>query len=174
MALKLGQICSLVGIAAAGILVMQLPAIAEYEHGPINRGGCFNIGDEKIKFVAQVVSTNVDSDLRRISSSISSACNGTHVWDDKWYHWTLPDNRPKYLLLTWKNSTTGEYGYAFIQNTPKHWWYKTNDAGFKTIANDEQKKLTWWSNGHRIDIDLKNPKNTNRWTANDIWYSFGY
>lgn len=155
-------------------LALQAPAMAEYEHGPMNKGGCYNVGNERVKFVAQEVYTNVDGDLKRIAQSVSSACNAAHVWDDKWYYWRLPDNRAKYLLLVWKNLNSGEYGYAFIQNTPQDWWYKTNSRGFATVPNGQQKKITWSTNGYRIDIDLKNPENRNGWTANDIWYSFGY
>ncbi|MFM6079636.1 MAG: hypothetical protein ACKPCI_14200, partial [Dolichospermum sp.] len=150
------------------------PAMAEYEHGPIRQGGCYNVGDEQVKFVSIIVDTNNDDSLRNIANSVSSACDVTDTWDDKWYYWTLPDNRNKYLLLIWKNLSSSEYGYAFIQNTPEAWWYKTNSGGFQSIPNGEQRKLNWSTNGHRIDIDLKNPKNSNGWTANDVWYSFGY
>jgi hypothetical protein len=105
---------------------------------------------------------------------VSSRCDRTDLWDDNWYYWTLPDNRNKYLLLVWKNLNSGEYGYTFIQNTPETWWYKTNNSGFRSIPNGEQRKLTWSTNGTKIDIDIKNPENSNGWTANDIWYSFGY
>ncbi len=168
------KIVSLLGMASISILTLPSPGLTEYEHGAIRQGGCYNIGDEQIKFVASIVDTNNDNSLKRIASSVPTRCDDTHVWDDKWYYWTLPDNRNKYLLLTWKNITTGEYGYAFIHNTPQNWWYKTNESGYATIANNQQKKLTWSSNGHRIDIDIKNPENRNGWTANDIWYSFGY
>jgi hypothetical protein len=170
---NLGKVFLLPGILAISI-IMQTPVMAEYEHGSIKQGGCYNVGDEKVKFVSQIVYTNFDSELKQIASSVSAICDGTDVWDDKWYFWTLPDNRAKYLLLTWKNLNSGEYGYAFIQNTPQTWWYKTNSSGFQSIPNGVQRKQTWSTNGTKIDIDLKNPKNSNGWTANDIWYSFGY
>jgi hypothetical protein len=41
-------------------------------------------------------------------------------------------------------------------------------------GNGAQVKQTWWSNGERIDTDVRNPENTGDWTPNDIWYSFSY
>jgi hypothetical protein len=163
----------LAGLSIATGLLKPSPVYAEYESGPITTNGCYPIGDERIKFVAQLVYTNNDNQLHRIASNISG-CNGTHIWDDKWYYWVLPDNQPKFLLVSWKNLTKGNFGYTLIHNTPTTWWYKTNDSGYKSIANGQQKKLTWWVNGHRVDIDIKNPYNRNGWNANHIWYSFGY
>jgi hypothetical protein len=173
MNLHLGKVLLLPGILTIS-MIMQAPAMAEYNHGSVRRDGCYMIGDERVKFVSQVVNTNSDGDLKTIASSVSSLCDKTDVWDDKWYYWTLPDNRNKYLLLSWKNLNSGEYGYVFIQNTPETWWYKTNSKGFKEIPNGEQRKETWSTNGTKIDIDLKNPKNSGDWTPDDIWYSFGY
>ena len=161
-------------LASISLITFATPEIASaISPGFVNESGCYKIGDERVKFVARVVTTNTDSQLKSILSSLPRSCDSTHVWDDKWYSYTLPDDRPKYLLLMWKNITTGEGGYAFIQNTPKHWWYKTNNDGFKTLSNNDSAKLSWWSNGRRIDIDIKNPKNLGGWTPNDIWYSFG-
>jgi hypothetical protein len=173
MIFSLNKAFSLLSILAVSLMI-QLPAIAEYEHGPINQGGCYNVGDERVKFVARVVDTNADDQLKGIANSVPLTCDATHSWDDNWYYWTLPDNRAKYLLLIWKNLVSGEYGYAFIQNTPENWWYKTNSRDFATIPNGQQKKISWSTNGHQIEIDLKNPINRNSWTPNDIWYSFGY
>ncbi len=163
----------LASLSIAITLFPTLPVQAEYEPGPITTNGCYNIGDEKIKFAAQLVYTNNDDQLRQLASSVAG-CNGTHIWDDKWYYWVLPDNQPKFLLLSWKNLSTGNFGYALIHNTPSTWWYKTNSSGYQSIANGAQKKLTWWVNGYRVDIDIKNPLNRSGWTPNHIWYSFGY
>jgi len=169
------NVIAMSAVLASGMLLFaQSPANAEYEHGPVRQNGCYNIGDERVKFVSQVVDTNDDVSLKRIASSISRNCDITDRWDDKWYYWTLPGNRAKYLLLTWKNLNSGEYGYAFIHNTPDTWWFKSDKAGYQFIHNGSKKKITWTSNGYTIQIDIKNPKHENGWTGNDIWYSFGY
>jgi hypothetical protein len=129
MNFKFGKVFLPIFILANSI-IMQSPAMAEYEHGPVRQGGCYNVGDEQVKFVSRIVDNNSDDNLKSIASSVSSICDGTDVWDDKWYYWTLPDNRSKYLLIIWKNLASREYGYAFIQNTPQTWWYKTNSRGF--------------------------------------------
>lgn len=170
-----GKAIALSALCAFGLVFLaQHPAIAEYEEGPIRANGCYKIGDERVKFASQIVETADNDSLQRIASSISRDCDVTDAWDDKWYSWVLPDNRPKYLLLTWKNISNGEYGYALIRNTPNYWYVKTNSRGYQAIHNDSMEKYSWVSNGYTIHIDIKNPKNVNGWTSNHIWYSFGY
>ena len=150
---------------------------ASIRHGPINHSTAsyYRIGDERVKFKAFIVSTTKQSELHKLAANTKNQ-KDTHIWDDKWYYWTLPDDRNKYLLLTWYNPDAGEYAWLVIRNTPSKWYYKTNgNSNWRTISNEQQIKQTWWSNGHRIDIDVLNPGNGDGgWTPNDIWYSFGY
>jgi hypothetical protein len=153
-------------------LISHAPAMATIDAGPANTGGCYRIGDELIKFMAIPVTTNVDSQLSAQVNSASELCDGTHIADGQPKSWTLPDDRPKFLLLYWKNLTTRQYGYTFIQNTPAAWWSKTNATGWKTIPDGTSKNTFWFTNGFRVDINVQNPRNVNGWTPNDIIYSF--
>ena len=65
MKLNLGKILLLPGVLTISMM-MQAPVMAEYEHGPTRRGGCYVIGDERVKFVSQIVYTNSDSDLKQL------------------------------------------------------------------------------------------------------------
>lgn len=176
MFINISKILVAASLASVNLIILTPSVIARtVPSGFANKPGCYKIGDERVKFVARVVTTTSDLDLNDILSSLPKRCDSTHVWDDQWYYYTLPDNRPKYLLLMWKNINNGEGGWVFVQNTPTRWWYKKNgSSGYQTIRNGESSKVTWWSNGSKIDIDLNNPKNSGGWTANDIWYSFGF
>jgi hypothetical protein len=132
------------------------------------------IGDEHVKFKAQAVFTTVPAELDSIASNTQYE-SGTHVWDDEWYYITLPDNRDKFWLISWYNLDAHEYGWLLIDNDPDAWWYMTNSSDWRKVGgNGQQLTRTWWSNGYRIDIDVRNPENVGDWTPNDIWYSFGY
>jgi hypothetical protein len=169
----LRQVLSTAALATIALpLISHTPAMATIDMGPATTNGCYQIGDERIKFTATPVTTNVDSELRTLVNSISTQCDVTHIANTERYYWRLPDNSPKFLLLSWKNLTTREYGYFFIQNTPTTWWYKTNSADWRTIPNGESKGTGWSVNGFFIDIITTNPPNKNGWTPNDIIYYF--
>jgi hypothetical protein len=106
----------------------------------------------------------------------------THIWDDKWYYMTLPagwnrGSTQKHLLMTATSLTKGgevdSMAYAMIINTPSDWIVVSKTKTY-FVRSDKQVKLTSSFNGHRVDLDIKNPPNRNGWTSNDIWYSFGY
>ena len=61
MLFNLSKVFSATLIAASIMVMHHSPAKAEYEHGSINQGGCYRAGDEQIKFITQVVSTNTDN-----------------------------------------------------------------------------------------------------------------
>lgn len=141
--------------------------------------GCYDVGDERVKFMVITMRSKTKAAWDQTAKSVSRDCDKTRVWDDKWYYYSLPDDGTKHLMLLWKNLDTGKYGYAGIMNFPTWWGAFTNSNGGPElipiyIENGKQKKLTWTTNGHQIDIDIRNPENTGPWTGNDIWVSFGY
>lgn len=135
---------------------------------------CYTLSTERVIFKVLWVESDNRSDWKAAASGIAKTCDGTSVWDDKWYWYYVPPNETKNLMLVWKNIDAAEHGYVVIKNTPSLWLVYTNTAGPYVIKNNEQIKRTWTSNGRRIDIDIKNPNNEGSWTANDIWVSFGY
>ncbi len=167
---------SVIALMGTSIINMPTPSYAESiaSGPPPTISGCYNVGDEQVKFIYQKVDTLDPNVLNRLANSIPNVCNGSYAWDDKWYWESLPDNRNKYIFLMWKNIKNGEYGWLVIQNTPSTWNWYTNDGRRGIVPNGEQAKRTWWTNGYRIDIDVRNPPNQGPWTANDIWYGFGY
>ena len=135
---------------------------------------CYTMSTERVVFKRFFISSDSRSDWDAQARSVADTCDGTRVWDDKWYYYTLPDNETKNLMLLWRNIDRHEYGYVVIKNTPTLWLVYTNSGGPWTPGNGQQIKRTWTTDGKRIDIDVLNPKNESGWTANDIWVSFGY
>ncbi|MNS20437.1 hypothetical protein D3C72_521730 [compost metagenome] len=152
---------------------------ATVREGIPNTNGCYEVGDERVKFMVITMRTKSKAAWDETARSVSRDCDKSRVWDDRWYYYSLPDDGSKHLMLLWKNLDTGKYGYAGIMNFPTWWGAFTNSTGSPElipyyIPNGQQKKLTWTTNGKQIDIDIRNPENTGPWTANDIWVSFGY
>jgi hypothetical protein len=172
----LRKMFSVVALATIALpLISHTPAMATTVYaGPANTGGCYRIGDEQIKFAAIQVTTNIDSELKALVNSASAKCDGTHIASSSLTQnsWTLPDDRPKFLLLYWKNLTTRQYGYTFVQNTPDAWWSKTNSKGWRTIPNGTSSIENWFVNGFPVSISVQNPIDVNGWTPNDVLYSF--
>lgn len=135
---------------------------------------CYTLSTERVIFKVLWVESDNRSDWDTAANGVANTCEGTRVWDDKWYWYFVPADQTKNLMLLWKNIDAAEYGYVVIKNTPSLWLVYTNTAGPFIVKNDEQLKRTWTSNGRRIDIDVKNPNNEGGWTSNDIWVSFGY
>jgi hypothetical protein len=169
-----------------------------------NAQSVYPIGDEKVHFAVEVVNDlphkaaggkfhiRVPFDDEILPRAWKAAENqyykkkrATHIWDDKWYYTTLPaidrddkKNRSaqKHWLITamtFKSNGKRSIAYGVIVNTP-NWWYVQSNNKADVVKNGQQVKYRFTLNGHRMDLDFKNPKNTSGWTSNDIWYSFGY
>ncbi|MDB5101429.1 MAG: hypothetical protein JWM80_5850 [Cyanobacteria bacterium RYN_339] len=135
---------------------------------------CYRLRTQRVVFkVFRVLSVD-RADWDAQARAVTNDCIGTRIWDDQWYYYTLDDSREVVQLLVWRNIDAHEYGYLAIRNTPSQWLVYTNAGGPWVVGNGQQIKRTWTSDQTRIDIDVKNPKNTGSWTANEIWASFGY
>lgn len=135
---------------------------------------CYTLSTERVVFKVLWVESDNRSDWKAKAETVTNACDGTRVWDDKWYWYFVPPDKTRNLMLVFRNIDTNEYGYVVVKNTPTVWLVYDNRGGPTVLANDRQFKKTWTLNGRRIDIDVKNPNNTGGWTANDIWVSFGF
>lgn len=169
------RVIPLIVIAVLAMMFTNGVAFADtVSHGPHNHPTAvrYRIGSERIKFKAQVVYSTENATLNALTQD-TKYWNGTHVWDDAWYYWSLPDNRARYLLLTWYNTTADEYGWLVLDKDSDGWWYKTNSNGWQKLYENEFYTATWHTNGYRVDIDIRNPRNTGDWNQYDIWYSFG-
>lgn len=135
---------------------------------------CYTLTTERVVFKLLWVDSDNRSDWKAKAETVEDTCDGTRVWDDKWYWYRVPPDQTRNLMLVWRNIDTQEYGYVLIKNTPSVWLIYDNRRGPVVLANDQQFKKSWTVNGRRIDIDVKNPNNTGGWTSNDIWVSFGF
>lgn len=132
----------------------------------------YRIGNERIKLKAQVVYTTDNEELNAIVEDTFWQ-SGTHIWDDQWYYWSLPDTQSKFLLLSWYNTSADTYGWLVLDKDWNGWWFKTNSNGWKMLYEGNTYTATWYPNGYRLDIDIRNPNNSGDWNQYDIWYSFG-
>ena len=135
---------------------------------------CYPLTTERVVFKVYHVKSDYREDWDAQAKKVPETCDGTRVWHDKWYWYYLPPKEVDNLMLVWRNIDRHEYGYVVVKNTPTVWLVYDNKGGPWTPGNDQQIKRTWHTDGRRIDIDVKNPKNESGWTANDIWVSFGF
>ncbi len=142
--------------------------------GPVNHptAEAYRIGGERVKLKAQVVYT---TDYDQLNAIVEDTYwqSGTHVWDNQWYYWSLPDTRSKFLLLSWYNTTADTYGWLVLDKDSDGWWFKTNSKGWQKLNEGSTYTATWYPNGYHLDIDIRNPYNSGDWNQYDIWYSFG-
>jgi len=102
-----------------------------------------------------------------------SRCHVARVW--RWE--ILPEDSPAVLILTWYNLANHEFGWSAIKNTDDHWYVSSKYQSWitqKDYTPSENMWFNWVSNGTKISIFFRNPKNENGWTPDDIWYQFNY
>jgi hypothetical protein len=143
----------------------------------------YSIGDQRLKCVVKAISGAYDynsiNDAAKalILQSYQGNWN-SHIWDDAWLWYSLPDNQEKYFLFAWYNwdfsPTQYQYGWMAVRNRPAYWEVRANDGSYVQPGNDSQVKKTYTTNGYRVDLDFYNPDNEGDWTPNDFWYGFGY
>ena len=140
-----------------------------WSNGSTYRGG----GSDRIKFVYLVTDgAKSDEEASAFVMREGSSSGASHVWDDKWLYETVPPGGT--LILGWYNQTRDRYGWVNVLNG-NSWYWRTNDGNSGTCPDGGNKvPITFNSGGARIDIDLKNPRNGDGWTSNDLWYGFGY
>jgi hypothetical protein len=154
----------------------QRHVLADVSKGIPKVARCYPLSTERAIFKLFRVKSDDRNEWIRMAEGVADVCEGTRAWDDKWYYYTLPDDKVDNLLLVWRNIDSHAYGYVAIKNTPNLWlvYSNTGNGGPWHIKNDEQLKFSWTTDGRRIDIDVKNPRNVDGWTANDIMVSFGF
>ena len=88
---------------------------------------------------------------------------------------TIPeDNSNNVFIISWHNMVNNDFGWTAIKNTKKHWYVASDRNAWTTQASytrDENMYFRWQTNGTLIEIRLRNPKNENGWTSEDIWYT---
>jgi hypothetical protein len=157
-------------------LMLGMPVYAqEVLHGPPpSTVGCFRLGDEQIKFVYRKVENNDPTFLKGLADSISTDCDESVFFNNKWFWEGLPGYRNKYLFLMWKNLSDGNSAWTVVENKNSTWNWLNNKGETGTLRQGELLKQTWWPNGYRIELNLFKPSTESGWSDHDIWYSLDY
>jgi hypothetical protein len=139
----------------------------------------YSIGNQRIKFITQSVAgaydyNSINSEALRLIREGNAGNWRSHIWDDQWYWYSLPDNVDKYFLMVGYSPDEGKYVWAAVRNRPDFWEVRAWDGSYTRPGNDSQVKKRTTINGYTIDLDIFNPDNEGDWTPNDFWYSFGY
>jgi hypothetical protein len=136
---------------------------------------CYTLSTERVIFKVLRVTSDNRSDWDKAAEAVPETCdNGSALWDDKWYNYNMPDDGSYNLMLMWLNIDKREYAYVVIKNTPTVWIVTDSEGIVSTPGNGAEVRKHYTSDGKKIDIDIRNPKNASPWTSNDIWVSFGF
>ncbi len=129
------------------------------------------VGGDKVVFGYRIADgCDVDS-LKAAAISLKTR-GSTDRWDDQWYAFNVA--RGRCLMIGWYNLNAKKFGWAAIQNQPKSWSVRSNNAGWSALGNDSQKKYSFSINGQSVDLDIFNPNNAGALNGNDILISFGF
>jgi hypothetical protein len=151
-----------------------MDAIPEYKAGQYDTSGCYNIGDERIKFRVYVVTSDKPADWDAMANATASTCDTTVKWDDQWYWYALPEDTIKNLMLLWLNIDSNTYGYVIVRMSANFHLQvaSNNNHELRRVPSDSTHGFSWRSNGYLIRIQVHNPPSRFPWRANDFWFRF--
>ena len=139
----------------------------------------YRVGDQRLKCVVEAIYGPFDHDSINkeaieliYKSEQGNRCS--HIWDDAWLWYSLPDDQEKYFLFSWVNWDAGptwvELSWMAVRGRPKYWEVRATDGSYLRPANDTQVKKRVVTNGYTVDLDFYNPENEGDWIRHDFLY----
>jgi hypothetical protein len=143
--------------------------------GPVYTSGpVYIINGQAIKFVFRTGALLNDAASAQAVIARGRQNFPSHVWDNTKYWVTLDTASNSYLLIGWYNRDTGGYGWVGVLNTPDTWWFRADGRWTALPEPNAWDGRQWGFGAETVTLYIKNPRNVNGFTPNDIIYKVGW